>query len=847
MRQTLPFDTFLDVLRDKGYGVSLHEHLAVARLLERWDRTDVSELRDALAALIGRDSEEVEGIGRLFDEICRPEPSPPPPGPQQKDTPGSFAWGWAVAAVVGVAVVALLAVGVTSVTPPRLPPPPAIFLAARFPPIPPPPDVRPDTRPDTRQAGPSARRPTVNGAAPAPPVLPRPPTSLVRGVVAQAGVACFLLAFAALWYSQTRRVTRGWLHSAWRSALAARPGPFHPTLVIRGVTWRLPRTQVEDAAVILGRIFGADIRAKDLDVAGSLRLTLRRGLLPQLVFARVRTARPIVVLEDVSHDMDLWREKVHALLGDLARQGIGLERWYFDGDPRRVSERPRGAPVPLATVIGRRPDSPVLIVGTGAGLVPVLEDPDTAWLKVVSERSRKAWVTPLVDSRFWPEALARVPVPVWPMTRLGLTQAARALAGFDAPASIRARVLAEGRVTHDEVERVKRLASLVPHPTIALLEYLRQRFAPDVPDAAIAHLLKEAGAEGLPVLRLSEQELARCIAAVREETPTLEAAVRREILAVLAGSAPPAGSAAHLRWRLAVAVQELSLAHLQGVDSAAPMADLQALRSGPIWEEVAAAVGRLPGPTTGEVASRATGALPGAARSGPPPDDGDLGRWMRKPRARPGVRELVPAIGTALVLCIGAWLLGAFPTRTFAHVPNAYRLTYLPGGTLTPPQLDLRVGDGAYPSTVDLYRDNQRLRAGLSIPSDGPLRITLPTDGAGSYYQARAALRERNLAVSNAVWAPPANLVVALIDAQPWARVTIDGGGTHLEPGATPVSVPLAPGTYRLRLENGGLTPSRDEEIVVSPGNQEFRFVMPGFDPARAAEAVLGVTPAAGQ
>ena len=94
---------------------------------------------------------------------------------------------------------------------------------------------------------------------------------------------------------------------------------------------------------------------------------------------------------------------------------------------------------------------------------------------------------------------------------------------------------------------------------------------------------------------------------------------------------------------------------------------------------------------------------------------------------------------------------------------------------------------------------------------------------------------QENLALSNLLWVPSANLIVVLIDAQPWARVTIDGDGTHLEPGATPFGISLAPGTYRVQLENGNLTPAREEMIQVAPGNQEFRFVMPGFDPNQTA------------
>ena len=68
-------------------------------------------------------------------------------------------------------------------------------------------------------------------------------------------------------------------------------------------------------------------------------LTLRRGLLPQLVFRPRRTAQAILVFQDISQEMHIWRSKVDTFLADLVRQGVPLERWYFDGDPRRVADR----------------------------------------------------------------------------------------------------------------------------------------------------------------------------------------------------------------------------------------------------------------------------------------------------------------------------------------------------------------------------------------------------------------------------------------------------------------------------------------------------------------------------
>src|SRR5262245_65632792 len=105
MDAVLPFEGFLDVLRAKGYGVSLHEYFALANLLNRWDRTNPEEFGDALAALVGRSEEEVAGIRRLFAEIYlrppQPIPTEAPPAP-----PGSVPrYLWIAAAAVAIVLV----------------------------------------------------------------------------------------------------------------------------------------------------------------------------------------------------------------------------------------------------------------------------------------------------------------------------------------------------------------------------------------------------------------------------------------------------------------------------------------------------------------------------------------------------------------------------------------------------------------------------------------------------------------------------------------------------------------------------------------------------------------------
>jgi hypothetical protein len=813
----LPFDGFLELLRDKGYPVGLHEHFALGKVLTRLDATDPSQLRDALAAIVARSDDELVSIRALFDEFYREPPAaivaPPPPPPPS--------WWrrhvWVPAALAG----AVLLVAVLSQVNWRTQAPEPAPSAAAPAPAPPP------------AAAPDA---IVQPQPPTPSDPPSPQSRLVVTAAVLLGATCFAFVLAWAWWAKARAATRRWLREAWSAALGALPGPYQVALRVRGLASPLPRTAVEDAAVLLGRIFSSEARARELDVEATLRLTISRGLAPHFVFTKVRTARPIVVLQDTGAGMDPWNAKVEALLSDLRRQGVALERSYFDGDPRQISVRPHGAWVPLATTLARRPDSPVLVVSTGSGLAAVdAVDPD--WRRPLAAVQRRAWLTPVTDARLWPPGLSNADAHAWPMTRDGLTQAARQLAGMDVVDTLRAQVIGETRVGRDDIERVKRLASLVPHPTFELLELLRQRFAPDVPDAVLAHIAAQSDAHGMRVLRLSDDEVARHVAAVRAETPTLEAAVRRTMVSVLEDSRPAEGSAAHLRWRMAMAMQQVSLADLGQEPAEGARQELRELEEGPLWEEVRAATRRAAVvASSSEPASR-----PSEAR--PPADDGQLEGVRARPWVWPGLRELAAAAVGALILVAGARASGVLPTITLAHVENAYALSMASGAAAT--TLSLTRADASAPSTVDLYQDSTLFRSGVAIPSGGAAAIDIGQN-SGHFYQARAGLSGGNQALSNPLWVENPGLVAVVVDARPWARFTIEG----LTPGAserlgtqlTPVRMALAPGTYRLQLENGGLTPPLTTDITVAAGDADRRISipMPPFDAARTVTDLVG-------
>ena len=216
---------------------------------------------------------------------------------------------------------------------------------------------------------------------------------------------------------------------------------------------------------------------------------------------------------------------------------------------------------------------------------------------------------------------------VWPMTRAGLSRMARDLAGLEGESGERLRtfLLRSGSVSEDDIERVKRLASVVPHPTTELLEVLRKRFAPDVSDAVVLHLMPHAGGPSTPVVRLSDEEVQRCLAAMRRETPHLEAAVRHTIIEVLSDSQPAPGSTAHQRWQLSVALQQLQLADVEKSDASEALAAIRRLGESPLWEEVRIAAHRVP--AHADLARRLDAAL-GAPRGdiSQPPDAGAVAR-----------------------------------------------------------------------------------------------------------------------------------------------------------------------------------------------------------------------------
>ena len=136
----------------------------------------------------------------------------------------------------------------------------------------------------------------------------------------------FLIALSVFWILKSRDASRHQLRRLWSAQFSALPGPHHFSLTVRGRPAGIARADVEDAATSLSRAFATETPARELDVRRSLRSTLRQGLLPRLVFKQRLVSEAILVFQDVSQDMEMWRPKVERFLADVARQGVVLDR-----------------------------------------------------------------------------------------------------------------------------------------------------------------------------------------------------------------------------------------------------------------------------------------------------------------------------------------------------------------------------------------------------------------------------------------------------------------------------------------------------------------------------------------
>jgi hypothetical protein len=529
--------------------------------------------------------------------------------------------------------------------------------------------------------------------------------------------------------------------------LADGKGPHRYESTVKSGGPPFPPSWVEDTATIIGRGVEDDATSDQLDVDETLRLTLREGVRPVLAFEPPPRNSALLVLEDTSPAMAPWAAKVAFLLDGLVRQGIAVERWFFETDPSLVSREQFGRTVRLERLADTRGERALLVIATGEGLDEVLLQRKRLASTLKERWTRRSWLNPIANRRYWPAALRRAPMNVWPLTRDGLRGMAWELATAPIVAASARRAAEVRDVTADDVERIKRLIALVPHPTLALAEQLRRRYCPNVPDEVILFLAREGALHGERVL-LSDEEVRRLLCAQRREAPNRERRVREYLIEVLDASTPPEGSVAHLRWQADRALQTINAAAAGGADAPAEAVEsLAALADGPLADEVQSAVDLTDAPspvrTRVEEASRRF-----AARA-----RGLAPRW-----AAPGAAGMLAAALLAFASYRGAKPVANGRGEVVPHVLGAYQLSF---GPATMPDkehvgyVNLWLARKGVPKDVELYWGKRHITLRYE-----DLGLNVREEDTGEWWQARTPMQPYgNLALSNAVWVPKMHVV----------------------------------------------------------------------------------------
>jgi hypothetical protein len=711
-----PFAGLLAELRARELGVGLHEYTALALLASRWNGTDPVALRDAIAALIARDRAEVQIIRELFDEWlareeqeqAQPPVMPAPAAPRRWKT-------WHVAAIV-----LLVAIAIAAGTWWYFDPPP-----------------RPvDPVPDTVATDTSATTATTEPGKPPPPVVPevreeRPERPLILAAV------LLVMAVIASSVPQARRRQRQWAQRYGKQLLANKDGPhFYEQRVIPSEP-SLPPRDVEEVATILGRAREIDCELGDaLDVEESLRLTLREGLRPHLVFEPPPRNVPVLLLLDLAWQMRPWRQKVDSFADSLARQGVVLDRWYFDGDPLRISRTPHDRLVPLEELAATRSASSLMIIGSGQAL-PV-ESLDLLG-RLLKKWTFRTWLHPVGNPAYWRRELAELPIRMWPMTGKGVRAAAVEVSRKQESGESPLAVAAPRSVTREDVERMKQLIAFVPHASLELAEELRRRFAPEVPEEVMLFL----GAEGVfygETIRFPPEQLQRLLAASAQD-PARERAVRGYLLEVLRESKPAEGSVAHLRWQLDEALHRVQLG------DAAAAETLRELAAGPLRNEVGAALDLVQDvaakPLVAKAAKEASRNVPSTLPARAP--DGSRAPLWGWPRWWQALGA--GALAVAVALLLGNWA-GMGEGEVISNVTGAYKLAVADRGAL----LAQRRSDAPVKATI--YRGDTMWRSVELEKADELLALSVPNAEANAWFQVRSPLPGGNYALSDVVWMP---------------------------------------------------------------------------------------------
>jgi hypothetical protein len=403
--------------------LGVRDHLDVRRLLSSRPQWKPEDLRDAIAALLATDKDQLERIQRLFDlhiaarraepgRIARNDASASAPGPDKAGAPPTRLAIWlaklgrlrvrraAIAAALGLAIIAAILVAMSRLGGQDTPvePAPKQPEAAPAPTTP-----APAPAPTTPTPAPSASSTILRKARSIEYEHPGAPRDLDAWDGLVLALGALLLCLAVRWWMLPAGADKGF-----RQRLAARTERARaerrrlaqesaargdPIRLSYNVPTYLPmRSQaLDDTAVLLGRA-GPREPVRDLDVGATVSATLRNAgrLVP--VFEERRALRDTLVLIDEERGAHPWLAGFQRAMDYLERAGVPLRRYRFQHVPAWLTPEQGGPPIAIEELSRRFAGAHLLLFSRR--LSPLAREGYARWIESMPEWPVRAWIDP---------------------------------------------------------------------------------------------------------------------------------------------------------------------------------------------------------------------------------------------------------------------------------------------------------------------------------------------------------------------------------------------------------------------------------------------------------------------
>lgn len=161
----------------------------------------------------------------------------------------------------------------------------------------------------------------------------------------------------------------------------------------------------------------------ELDINNTVDATVRNGGLPRLLFGSRKTSPEFLILVDRAGFDDQQARLQEELVRRLTEDGLYIDKYYFDRDPRVCYKNTQAPPRSLQELTVRHPEHYLVIFSDGAAFIHPLTGEPQRWLETLSLWPRRAILTPDAPGnwgyREW--LLNNLQLNVLPATKEGLT------------------------------------------------------------------------------------------------------------------------------------------------------------------------------------------------------------------------------------------------------------------------------------------------------------------------------------------------------------------------------------------------------------------------------------------